>query len=93
MPMFSTKHKGREKSFSIKSFHDGYSQEQNPAFMTRNQLSECKNLKYVIKELSDGSKVVTLSKRPGTTESVQQLCRVLRMSERVPIIIINLNTY
>jgi len=68
MPMFSTKHKGREKSFSIKSFHEGYSQEQNPAFLTINQLSECKNLKYVVKQLSDGSRVVTLSKRPGTTK-------------------------
>jgi hypothetical protein len=66
MPTFSTKHKGRDKSFSIKSFHDGYSQEQNAAFLTQNQLSECKNLKYVIKKLTDGTSVVTLAKRPGT---------------------------
>jgi len=68
MAKFSSKHKKREKSFSMKSFHDGYTQEQNAIFLTRNQLSECKNLKYILKKLTDGTNVVTVAKRPGTTK-------------------------
>ena len=65
MPKFDTKHPKREQILRFDSFHDGYNQEKSAPFISRNEISECKNLKYVISR-SENQKKITLKKRPGT---------------------------
>jgi hypothetical protein len=67
MPKFSTKHKDREQMFRFDRFHDGYTEEVAPAFLSITQLSECQNMKYVLSQSDIGEKKVTVKKRQGTT--------------------------
>lgn len=67
MPRFSSRHKKREEVFRFESFHDGYTEEKEAVFLTRNQLSKCQNLRYVRDKTPEGRNVVTLKKRQGTT--------------------------
>lgn len=67
MPKFSTKHKGREQTFSFDNFSDGYNEERSASLLSRKELSACRNLKYVLKPDDSGGKRVTLRKRQGTT--------------------------
>ena len=66
MPQFSTKHKNREKTFSFNSFHGGYNEERSASFLNRNELSSCKNMRYVKSSSDEGEQRVVLKKRPGT---------------------------
>jgi hypothetical protein len=66
MPQFSTKHPKREQIFRFDSFHDGFNEEKTAPFLGSNELSACKNLKYVKSKTSAGERV-TLKKRQGTT--------------------------
>ena len=68
MPKFSTKHKQREKTFSFNSFHGGYNEERNAEFLNRNELSACKNMKFVKVSSDEGQQRVVLKKRQGTTK-------------------------
>jgi len=62
---FSSKHKQREQTFMFDGFEDGYTQEKSDAFLSKNELSSCMNLKYVSRKTDLGKKV-SLRKRPGT---------------------------
>jgi hypothetical protein len=67
MATFSSKHPKREKTFSITSFHEGYTEETLPSFLSVNQLYECHNLKYVLGTNQFGENRVSVRKRQGTT--------------------------
>ncbi len=66
MPVVSTKHKDREQTFSFRNFNGGYNQDIAAPFLAINELSRCKNLKYVSSVDGQGNPVVTLKKRQGT---------------------------
>lgn len=66
MPQFSTKHKNREQTFSFNSFHGGYSEERSASFLNINELSSCKNMRYVKSSSDEGEQRIVLKKRPGT---------------------------
>jgi hypothetical protein len=66
MPQFSTKHTKREHTLSFDSFHGGYNEERGATNLSKDELSECKNLKYVKKPNDQGREVVSLKKRHGT---------------------------
>ena len=66
MPRFSTKHEQREKVFRFDSFHGGYVEDRGATNLSRSELSDCKNLKYVKKTSDEGREVVTIKKRHGT---------------------------
>jgi len=66
MPRLSKKHKKMDRMLSFSSFHDGYTEETAPAFLSPTQLSECYNMKYVLSANDAGKQKVTVKKRQGT---------------------------
>lgn len=63
-----SKHEGREKVFSIKSFDDGLNLEYAPNFQASSSLSRCQNMKYAYNMALDGTKRVILKARQGTRQ-------------------------
>jgi len=63
MPTFSSKHKGKEKTFKFSGFDGGFIQGKEAQSLNINQLSECMNLKYSLDK-----DLVILNVRPGTTK-------------------------
>lgn len=71
MAKFSTKHKDREKTFSIRTFSDGLNLEVSPSFLPVTALTKCMNMKYAIEKRAtstvlESSNLVVLKKRQGT---------------------------
>lgn len=66
MTQFSTKHKGREQQFFIRSWADGLKQEVSPSSLPTTALTKCMNMMYYLDRAIDGSTVVKLRKRQGT---------------------------
>ena len=66
MARFSTKHEGREKTFSTQGFADGLNLEVSPSFLPVTALSQCKNMKYAINKSLGGEPKIVLKKRQGT---------------------------
>ena len=66
MAKFDTKHPKREQTFFIKTFSDGLNQDVSPSFLATTALTKCKNMKYFLDNVGDGSKIVQVRKRQGT---------------------------
>ena len=60
---FSSKHKGREKAFGFSGFKGGLNLDTTATSLSVQELSECKNMKYVAN--SEGG--LTIKTRQGTT--------------------------
>jgi len=68
MPKFSTKHEGREQTFSFTSFIEGLNQDIAALLLPPTALSKCSNMKYAISTDIEGNQLVTIKKRQGTTK-------------------------
>ena len=66
MPLASTKHSKRQKTFSFSNFSDGYTEEVSAPFLTSKELIRCKNLMYVLSRDEDGEHKITTVVRQGT---------------------------
>jgi hypothetical protein len=66
MAVFSSKHGKRAQSFFINSFSEGLNQEIAPLHLPNTALTRCKNMKYAIQKLSDGTNIIVVKKRQGT---------------------------
>lgn len=65
---FGSKHKDREKQFSFSGFEGGLNTDVQATSLAVNQLSQCKNMKYMIGKKEDGTPTVVLKTRQGTTK-------------------------
>ena len=66
MPQFSSKHGQREQVVSFSSFAGGYNKDRAAPFLSLNELSFCRNMKYASSAGSSGEQVVTIKMRQGT---------------------------
>ena len=66
MPKFATKHPDREKLFQLSNWVGGYTEEVGPSLLGLDQISECRNLMYVVRKNLAGEQQVSLRTRQGT---------------------------
>ncbi len=66
MAQFSTKHKGREQTFFMRTFSDGLCLETSPVNLPPTALTQCKNMRYILDKSPDGQNIVALTTRQGT---------------------------